>query len=649
MTHPSLKNFVPALTLLLSFALPLWAGPAAKTSAQPDPRITNALKEATDSINAGRDQDGLKWFAKAVDLGCPQAATTIGMLYQVGDRDRIQPDLSLARQWYEKAVQMGDPDAKDHLASILRKASSSTPVPMPPAPSPTVPVQTVPAPAASLQAETLGVKGPNPSVRKAMREFHQAYSQMDDKRIIASLKKAAALGSPEAALLLSDFYKTGEFGAKDFVLSSQYAQLAARGGFTAPITDDQKNRFETKVSTLRYDPSRNEADYQKSLLILDRSNSTENNDDGFAKKRMLIQQAAELGNPGAQEDMGDSVSFFYKDQAVTWYEASALNGNPVAAIKLGKLYEDQWTGHKDLGQARKWYQFAGDLGDLDGETAAQALANGPAPSVAAAPSSQTVLAFEKAKDHWYSLGNSNDGNDFRTSLSEIEAFAKDGYAPAAIMMGNIYLYGYYQIKADASLATQWYKQAALLGDKDLQKHLESVRQKTHQDNFIAREKMDQETQEKREAKDFKDFLRSAKKGNVFSQAVVGGRYYTGLGVERDVQQAKFWSLKANAKGGHLGNAILRLIHQDEVAAANKTKQDAEDQRWKEQAAGLAQQQREEAENDKRRIRNFDFSTHSTNSDKTDGFDQNAADESARKNRADEENRENRQKAGMDPP
>lgn len=77
-----------------------------------------------------------------------------------------------------------------------------------------------------------------------------------------------------------------------------------------------------------------------------------------------IKAAAERGNIYAQSRLG----FMYRygdgglledeTQAVYWWRKAAEGGDPIAQFYLGNMYENGEGVHKDLNEARKWYELA---------------------------------------------------------------------------------------------------------------------------------------------------------------------------------------------------------------------------------------------------------------------------------------------------
>ena len=66
------------------------------------------------------------FFKKAADAGDAQAAVAMGATYDPNlfaslKVQGMRPDVQLARQWYERAVNLGSKDARDRLDSLGAK------------------------------------------------------------------------------------------------------------------------------------------------------------------------------------------------------------------------------------------------------------------------------------------------------------------------------------------------------------------------------------------------------------------------------------------------------------------------------------------------------------------------------------------------
>lgn len=99
------------------------AKPAAARLARPGPRAAELLARGQEAERLGDVSGARRFYSSAVQQGSATAARNLGRLYDPVYLERtalggIDPDLALARHWYERAVAMGDAEAGPLLEAL---------------------------------------------------------------------------------------------------------------------------------------------------------------------------------------------------------------------------------------------------------------------------------------------------------------------------------------------------------------------------------------------------------------------------------------------------------------------------------------------------------------------------------------------------
>jgi len=81
------------------------------------------LKRGLDALENGRVEIARQFYLRAAEKGLAAAAMRLGATYDPAELGRLQaqgvvPDLGLARKWYERARQLGAPEAVERLARL---------------------------------------------------------------------------------------------------------------------------------------------------------------------------------------------------------------------------------------------------------------------------------------------------------------------------------------------------------------------------------------------------------------------------------------------------------------------------------------------------------------------------------------------------
>jgi hypothetical protein len=99
------------------------AKPAAAKLAHPGPRAAELFARGQEAERLGDVSGARRFYASAVQQGSATAARNLGRLYDPVYLQRealggLDPDLALARHWYERAVAMGDAEAGPLLEAL---------------------------------------------------------------------------------------------------------------------------------------------------------------------------------------------------------------------------------------------------------------------------------------------------------------------------------------------------------------------------------------------------------------------------------------------------------------------------------------------------------------------------------------------------
>jgi TPR repeat protein len=93
---------------------------------KPGPRAAELFERGNQAQAEGDVSGARRYYLVAAEQGSPQAASRLGQLYDptylkqtaIGG---IDPDPALARKWYERAVELGDAQAKSLLNALAER------------------------------------------------------------------------------------------------------------------------------------------------------------------------------------------------------------------------------------------------------------------------------------------------------------------------------------------------------------------------------------------------------------------------------------------------------------------------------------------------------------------------------------------------
>lgn len=174
--------------------------------------------------------------------------------------------------------------------------------------------------------------------------------------------------------------------------------------------------------------------------------------DGYA----LYEQAAELGNPNAQFEMGTSIAYGKIDRplsdAVKWLELAVKNNHIEAINNLAICYQQGIGAEKDLKRAFSLYSLAVSKGDAMAE-------------------------FNVGQAYYFGLGVER---NLPKAIECVERAAEAGCVNAYYMLGQVYENGEksldFEIVQDMDAAMVWYTKAAEKGYQPAIESLERLQQ-----------------------------------------------------------------------------------------------------------------------------------------------------------------------------
>lgn len=96
---------------------------APELSAEDAERAERLLGRGNDMMEEGDVAGARLFYQRSVDIGLAKAAIAMAETYDPGELRRwpvrgLQPNIDLARQWYERALQLGAPEASDRLRRL---------------------------------------------------------------------------------------------------------------------------------------------------------------------------------------------------------------------------------------------------------------------------------------------------------------------------------------------------------------------------------------------------------------------------------------------------------------------------------------------------------------------------------------------------
>lgn len=100
--------------------------PPARLTAETRAGLLILLEKGRESLRLGNILHARQFYQRAAEKGLPEAALALAATYDPGELSRMKgvvgvvPDAALARKWYEKARQLGSPEADARLSELGR-------------------------------------------------------------------------------------------------------------------------------------------------------------------------------------------------------------------------------------------------------------------------------------------------------------------------------------------------------------------------------------------------------------------------------------------------------------------------------------------------------------------------------------------------
>lgn len=132
-------------------------------------------------------------------------------------------------------------------------------------------------------------------------------------------------------------------------------------------------------------------------------------------------------------------------------------------------------------------------------------------------------------------------------FENLKSAAEEGDIRAQSQMGDVYLFGEYDLNVDYEKAFNWYKKAADQNDAKSQYNLAIM----YLNGYGVKKDL---------SKSVEYYRKSALQGDADSQLQLGIRYLNGEGVERNIETAKEWFQKAKLSGNQEADIYLEKMN-----------------------------------------------------------------------------------------
>ena len=324
-------------------------------------------------------------------------------------------------------------------------------------------------------------------------------------------------------------------------------------------------------------PTIQESTPGKSMLLLGEVSEGKHD---YANARKWYREAADLGNPQAQNDLG----WLYRTgtgvetnfvEAVRLFREAAIRGDARAQDNLGVMYRDGLGVTNDKVEAVSWFRRAAEQGDADGQVnLGWMLENGYGVSKEAA---EALKWYRKAAEQGDAEGENDLGwlyrigfgveTNFVEAVRLFHASAEKGNALGQNNLGVMYRDGLGTTQDNAE-AAKWFRKAAEQGDPYGASNLAWM---YDQGRGV----------DKNAAEATQWYRRSAEHGDANSQCQLGWRYANAVGVTQDLAEALKWYRKSADQGYSNAQAALGWCYH---IGSGAVKDDMEAIRWFRKAA-----------------------------------------------------------------
>ncbi len=459
-------------------------------------------------IQDDRYGDALRVFETAAGKGAAYAALWVGNIHARGLS--VAKNSTLGADWFEKAAQLGSPDAMFNLALALQQGDGVK----------------IGHPLARRWYEEAAEAGHGLSMRMLGRTYYNGTGvRRDYVQARIWLEKAAAKDDAEAMRLLGDIYENGRGIVRNYALARQwYAQAAAANDTRAMQSLAQ-------------------------LYISGFGGARE-----MEKAKGLLEQAAGADVPEAMVTLAQALlagAFGETDEpgARRWVEKAAAAGNSVAKSMLTSMTGAAMT---DAAAGETCDRTAGDNDDP--------LRSVVVPAAAQVDTAKAVAACEQALARSpNTLRYANQlGRAYVASSRYFDAMrvfrlaAEKGSAFAQLWVGNLYDRGR-GVPRDPAQAAQWYEKAAENGFAIAMYNLGA-----HFRERASSAKGEDQKKFYTQAREW--YQRGSEVGHPDSMWAIAKFYEHGLGVEVDRKLQFEWLEKASDFGSDSARNDLAVAY-----------------------------------------------------------------------------------------
>lgn len=481
----------------------------------------------------------------------------------------IDRDYEEAFRWYKAAAEGGDEDAMVGLANCLDKG-----------------------------------RGTPADKKEALRWFKKAASSSNPdiatvaKRAVARLSAEGFGDATDAAEAIRIYRERAESG--DIIAMYDLAQRLDEG---KGVKKDPREavkwwRKAAEIPGLRKDvgPLQIGAWVQYGVHLLDGNGVGRNSREAVKWLTKAAEDTEEKDNLGLTDanlklkalacrrlaecyDKGDGVA---KDQrqAMSWYQAGAMNGDVECNLEVGDRFADGRAGYQDPFGPQRWYERAANSGSAEGayraglayarsgalfkgkaeqwlkkaqemghpkaESALRDLKSGtikPAASGGGTSGGGTGTA-SLADAHNKGVAAAGRGN-FAEAAKWYRQAAEKGFGPSCANLGRMYYLGE-GVRQDYAEAVKWYRKGAEVGQAVAQ-------------NGLAVCYLNGRGIAKNPAEAVIWFRKAAEQGYALAQHSLGACYVNGDGVRKDYNEAIKWFRKAASQGNAASQDALRQL------------------------------------------------------------------------------------------
>ncbi|MEZ5938652.1 MAG: tetratricopeptide repeat protein [Hyphomonadaceae bacterium] len=445
-----------------------------------------ALKVAIMSGNGqGAEASAIRsayWFRKAAEAGVAEAQYSLGDMYRVGD-GVAQSDED-AFEWTRKAAEQGHAKAQNALALFYITGAGTS-------------RNDVKARewferaalrghgGAAMNAAAMHVSGQGtPESLEAAERYFRLAAMAGEARGKEAL---ASLGAPPIRRFVADKVAEEAFASGNYAAALARWQDSARQGDPSaenglgalyfagkgvPQSDEEAFAWFTRAAD-DLSPAGATARFNLAYMHLENRAPNPSNDRALE----LIQQAAELGHPGAQLQLGGLYAEGQGIEAspaasVYWFRQAAREGYPGAQNALGYAYAKGEGVERDMYAAFDWFKHSAEQGNPYAQSSLGAFHEegwgGASKSYEEAMRYYRMAADQgRAYDQWrvgylYYYGKGAP-QDYDEAFSWFMRAAEQGDAQAQFEIGAMYEEGF-SAEADEAEALRWYEASAAQGN-----------------------------------------------------------------------------------------------------------------------------------------------------------------------------------------